>query len=276
MIAYEKLPLDNEVKAALEGLEIEYVFQPIFYKDCVRIYAYEALMRPKKMTVGQLIDEFARDEKLHILEVATFFGATQAYIERGYQEYLCINSFPSESFTENEAEAFDTYFGNQKGKRIIEILEYPKVSLREWVRKSEMVQNKHWKVSLDDFGMGENNMNAVYLYTPDIVKLDRSLICGIDNDARKQENVRTYLESFHERGMQVLAEGVETREECDFTVFGSGSVSGILSGYAGINTKRERAKARSFFKKINYLKKHNKTNNYEKYKGKIKRNKKTG
>lgn len=195
MIAYEKLPLDNEVKAALEGLEIEYVFQPIFYKDCVRIYAYEALMRPKKMTVGQLIDEFARDEKLHILEVATFFGATQAYIERGYQEYLCINSFPSESFTENEAEAFDTYFGNQKGKRIIEILEYPKVSLREWVRKSEMVQNKHWKVSLDDFGMGENNMNAVYLYTPDIVKLDRSLICGIDNDARKQENVRTYLES---------------------------------------------------------------------------------
>ena len=46
MIAYEKLPLDNEVKAALEGLEIEYVFQPIFYKDCVRIYAYEALMRP--------------------------------------------------------------------------------------------------------------------------------------------------------------------------------------------------------------------------------------
>ena len=193
MIAYEKLPLDNEVKAALERLEIEYVFQPIFYKDCVRIYAYEALMRPKKMTVGQLIDEFARDEKLHILEVATFFGATQAYIERGYQEYLCINSFPSESFTENEAEAFDTYFGNQKGKRIIEILEYPKVSLREWVRKSEMVQNKHWKVSLDDFGMGENNMNAVYLYTPD-----------------------TYLESFHERGMQVLAEGVETREECDF------------------------------------------------------------
>lgn len=69
MIAYEKLPLDNEVKAALEGLEIEYVFQPIFYKDCVRIYAYEALMRPKKMTVGQLIDEFAIDEKLHILKL---------------------------------------------------------------------------------------------------------------------------------------------------------------------------------------------------------------
>ena len=216
MIAYEKLPLDNEVKAALERLEIEYVFQPIFYKDCVRIYAYEALMRPKKMTVGQLIDEFARDEKLHILEVATFFGATQAYIERGYQEYLCINSFPSESFTENEAEAFDTYFGNQKGKRIIEILEYPKVSLREWVRKSEMVQNKHWKVSLDDFGMGENNMNAVYLYTPDIVKLDRSLLFDICKDEKRALFYQSVVETFQKMNYHIVAEGVETREECDF------------------------------------------------------------
>lgn len=32
MIAYEKLPLDNEVKAALEGLEIEYVFSRSFIK----------------------------------------------------------------------------------------------------------------------------------------------------------------------------------------------------------------------------------------------------
>ena len=93
---------------------------------------------------------------------------------------------------------------------------YSHRSVRRYRSAPDCIQNKHWKVSLDDFGMGENNMNAVYLYTPDIVKLDRSLICGIDNDARKQENVRTYLESFHERGMQVLAEGVETREECDF------------------------------------------------------------
>lgn len=83
MIAYEKLPLDNEVKAALEGLEMEYVFQPIFYKDCVRIYAYEALMRPKKMTVGQLIDEFARDEKLHILEYECCISVYTGYRKTG-------------------------------------------------------------------------------------------------------------------------------------------------------------------------------------------------
>ena len=79
MIAYEKLPLDNEVKAALEGLEIEYVFQPIFYKDCVRIYAYEALMRPKKMTVGQLIDEFARDKNCIYWKLPLFLCNTGVY-----------------------------------------------------------------------------------------------------------------------------------------------------------------------------------------------------
>lgn len=79
MIAYEKLPLDNEVKAALEGLEIEYVFQPIFYKDCVRIYAYEALMRPKKMTVGQLIDEFARMRNCIYWKLPLFWCNTGVY-----------------------------------------------------------------------------------------------------------------------------------------------------------------------------------------------------
>lgn len=116
-----------------------------------------------------------------------------------------------------------------------------------------MVQNKHWKVSLDDFGMGENNMNAVYLYTPDIVKLDRSLICGIDNDARKQENVRTYLESFHERGMQVLAEGVETREECDFYGLWEWICFRDIIWLCRHKYKK-RACESTFFLKINYLK----------------------
>ena len=96
-----------------------------------------------------------------------------------------------------------------------------------------MVQNKHWKVSLDDFGMGENNMNAVYLYTPDIVKLDRSLICGIDNDARKQENVRTIWKVSMKEECRCLRKVWRQEKSVIFYGLWDGSVSGILSGYAG-------------------------------------------
>ena len=134
MIAYEKLPLDNEVKAALEGLEIEYVFQPIFYKDCVRIYAYEALMRPKKMTVGQLIDEFARMRNCIYWKLPLFLVQHRRILS-GDIRNISVSILSRRKVLRRMRQKHLILILEQKGKRIIEILEYPKVSLREWVRK---------------------------------------------------------------------------------------------------------------------------------------------
>ena len=69
---------------------------------------------------------------------------------------------------------------------------------------------------IDDFGTGYNNMMAVDIFAPHIVKLDRSLITDIENDVDKQEYYFYYRDSFHKRGIKVLAEGVESREEYEF------------------------------------------------------------
>ena len=109
MIYFDHLPLDQEILKALGELSINYVFQPIFYSDKKTVYAYEALMRPTEMTVTELIDIYQKENKLHVLEVATFFGAMQEYQLRGYTENLSMNSFPSESFTDEEGKAFIEY-----------------------------------------------------------------------------------------------------------------------------------------------------------------------
>ena len=88
MIYFDDLPLSEDILAALSELKIEYVFQPIFYPDGKTIYAREALMRPHDKDVMELITEYQEQDKLHILEVATLFGATQAYFMRGYKEIL--------------------------------------------------------------------------------------------------------------------------------------------------------------------------------------------
>ena len=113
MIYYEDLPLSKDILDSLSELEIDYVFQPIFKPDGKTIYAREALMRPHGKNVMDLIQEYMDADKLHILEVATFFGACQAYILRGYDERVSINSFPNEVFTEDEARAFIDYFGEE-------------------------------------------------------------------------------------------------------------------------------------------------------------------
>ncbi len=219
MIYFEDLPLDEGILKALGELSINYVFQPIFLQDGKTVYAWEALMRPTEMTVTDLIEEYTKSEKLHVLEVATFFGAMQAFILRGYSQRVAINSFPCDCMTQEEADAFLEYFGEEiRGRMIIENLEYPYFSFKHWEMKSESVRYMDNLLAVDDFGSGINDFERVEIMSPHIVKLDRSLISGIDHMIEKQENVRDLLDRFHSKGILVVAEGVEEKEEFDCLV----------------------------------------------------------
>ena len=229
MVYFDHLPLDKEILKALGELSINYVFQPIFKADGKTIFAHEALMRPTEMTVMELIEEYAVKEKLHILEVATFFGAMQAYFMRGYPERVSINSFPSDCMLQEEADAFLEYFGEEiRGRMIIENLEYPYFSEEHWKEKSRSVHSMDNLLAVDDFGSGINDIDKVKYMSPDIVKFDRELISGIDHIPEKQENVKHYLDVFHSLGMLVVAEGVEEKEEFDYLV---GIGIDLIQGY---------------------------------------------
>jgi len=218
MIYFENLPLSKDILDALSELKIDYVFQPIFEPDGKTIYAREALMRPHGKNVMDLIHEYMDADKLHILEVATFFGACQAYILRGYDERVSINSFPNEVFTDEEMTAFVDYFGNDGDQVIIEMLEYPSFSLDKYVKKREIAKVGRSKISVDDYGTGINDMDRVKEIDPHIVKIDRSLICDIDKDVYKQANVKEIIDMLHNMKKIVVAEGIETKEEFDFLV----------------------------------------------------------
>jgi len=219
MIYYDDLPLNEEILKALGELSINYVFQPIFKADGKTIYAYEALMRPTEMTVTELIEDYTKRNKLHVLEVATFFGAMQAYFLRGYEQRVSINSFPSDCMQGEEAEAFLEYFGEEiRGRMIIENLEYPYFSPKHWEIKRESVKHMDNLLSVDDFGSGINDIERVDIMSPDIVKLDRELISGIDHITEKQENVKKLVQYFHSHKILVVAEGVEEKEEFDYLV----------------------------------------------------------
>ena len=217
MVDYSIFPLEEEIKDKLVKLEISYSFQPIFFPDGKEIYAHEALMRPKNISVINLIEEFRKKVDLHSLEVATIFGAVQFYARRGYNSYIAINSFPAESFTAEEQAVFDEFYADVLGdKGIIEILEYTALDIDKWKSKKNTINRSRFNIALDDFGTGNNNMMAVDIFAPHIVKLDRSLITDIENDVDKQEYYYYYRDSFDKRGIKVLAEGIESREEYEF------------------------------------------------------------
>ena len=218
MIYLEDLPLDEDILKALGELSINYVFQSIFYPDGKTIFAREALMRPLNMTVTDLIEKYAKEDKLHVLEVATFFGAMQEYQLRGYTDRVCFNSFPSEAFTPDESRVFTEYYGDQTGLGIIEILEYPRIEKELAKYKFDVIRSQDLWIAVDDFGVGLNDFDVVDMYDPHMVKIDRELLSDIDKHKDKQENVTGLLKKFHEKGIKVVAEGVETKEEFDWLV----------------------------------------------------------
>ena len=217
MINFDHLPLDKDILKALRELSINYVFQPIFLSDGKTVYAWEALMRPTDMTVTDLIADYAKKDKLHVLEVATFFGAMQAYFLRGYEQRVAINSFPSDCMKQEEADVFLDYFGEKiRGRMIIENLEYPYFSPEHWKEKSRSVKFMDNLLAADDFGTGINSLELIEQMSPHIVKLDREVISGIDHISEKQENVKNLVNLFHSKGITVVAEGIEEKEEFEY------------------------------------------------------------
>jgi EAL domain-containing protein (putative c-di-GMP-specific phosphodiesterase class I) len=70
-------------------------------------------------------------------------------------------------------------------------------------------------IAIDDLGTGESNLPRVSALRPHILKLDRSLVMGIESDYFKQETFKSLVALGHRIGCMILAEGVETQAEVD-------------------------------------------------------------
>jgi len=213
MSIFDNPYISENTKAIFREYDVDFVFQPI-YSKFETIIGHEALMRPKGKFILDFIEEMKNNNKLHELEILTFFGATHAYRKRGCDTMLSINSFPTEVFTPEELVEYTKCFEMPREKVIVEILEYSDEKNWTWHIKSRQIdKNRGVEIALDDFGTGFNDEAAVEFYNPQMIKIDRSLITDINKDEKKQVSLKTLIDDMHKKMITVLAEGVETKEE---------------------------------------------------------------
>jgi len=71
-------------------------------------------------------------------------------------------------------------------------------------------------ISIGDFGTGYSSMTTIYRVPADRIKIDRSVVRGVHDDAHNAAVCRSIISLAHGKGLMVVAEGVELREEHDW------------------------------------------------------------
>lgn len=72
------------------------------------------------------------------------------------------------------------------------------------------------RLTLDDFGMGDSNLDSLVRFSVDKIKIDRSFVKGVPAGAREVAITCAIIAMGHQLGMKVIAHGVETDIQLGF------------------------------------------------------------
>ena len=90
------------------------------------------------------------------------------------------------------------------------------------------------RLAIDDVGAGFSSLRHIVVTAPDIIKIDRSIVSGVDHDPVLRKLVGSLVEFAHGCDVSIVAEGVETAgEHAVLRALGVDSGQGWLFGRPG-------------------------------------------
>ena len=226
----------REFRQLLSNAQVFYCFQPIFSARSGRVVAYEALMRSDLPTLRSpaTIMKLAREQgALYEIERITFTKALETFDSLcragsvSEDAMLFVNSIASTCLTHVDGKYIDSRWHELCRRMVVEITEEEAIDYEALERKRN-APGFSGMFALDDYGSGYSNENTLLQLAPRFIKVDITIIRGIDTSPDKQQILRNVVAYAHPRSMKIVAEGVETAAELR-TVIELGA--DLLQGY---------------------------------------------
>ena len=209
--------------ALLETHALEYEFQPIADIGRASVLGYEALMRGPVGSALRSPDDLLRVAKsagrMADLEREACLGAISAFGRVGVPGKLFLNLSGSmiEHFArDNGRQMLDRaqQAGLSPGRLVLELTEHERVEDVEGLQAAmKTLAALGVTLALDDFGDGRSSLRLWVQLKPQIVKLDKYFVRGLQGDSRKIEVIRSVLRLAEVLATPLVAEGIEDAAE---------------------------------------------------------------
>jgi len=234
------------VSDLLDTNKLDYHFQPIINACDGKVYAYEALMRPrvKPYIYPPVVIEYAsRMGRLEDIERLTFLNVLKI-VETNKEAFegkkIFINSIPGIRVNDVDREEIFKMIDKFRGQIVIELTERTELDDTTLADMKTEYRKMGIETAVDDYGTGYSNIVNLLRYMPDYVKIDRMLLTGIEDNPQKRHFVREIVKFAREYDFKILAEGVETSAELETCIkLGADLIQGHYTAYPSENIVKE-------------------------------------
>ena len=215
-----------DLSAAQDALQI--VFQPIKELDTGGVVGYEALSRFPTSTPDWWFQEAHRLGRGIELELAAVVKALD--LRDPSWDYVSVNVSPvvvcSQPFLDFVLAL------PEPGRVVLELTEHSAVHDYDKLTAAvNRLRQEGVRVAVDDAGGGVSSFRHILMIAPEIIKLDRSLIAGLDEHPARQALAELLAQFAARMGADLIAEGIELEPERDACVkFGITLGQGFLLG----------------------------------------------
>ncbi len=225
----EHVRLENDLRRALERNEMEVYYQPQARLDNGHIVGMEALIRwnhPSRGLVSPiefipLAEETGLINPLGDWVLRSACEQVQSWIKAGVPEIkVAVNISVHQLMQKNFSGIVEkTLSESGLAPHLLE-LEITESTLMEHAQDTlealHRLRDLGIRMSIDDFGTGYSSLAYLKRFPVDIIKIDRSFVRDICEDADDAAIVTGIIALAHSLRLEVVAEGVETEAQLSF------------------------------------------------------------
>ncbi|MFW2588807.1 EAL domain-containing protein [Sagittula sp. SSi028] len=207
--------LINVLSDALQDARFDAMLQPVYCLSAHDIIGYEMLTRfpDAPASTEQVFSAAAENDLAVRLDAAILRNAAKIAKQLRGDTFLAVNMSVASVTALDLTEIFDA---TCRDRIVLEITEHQAVTnYRSFAPVLKRLRGLGFRIAIDDVGAGYSSFRHVLQLRPDFIKLDRSLVSGIDMNHEQATLVSGLQQYASAHGGQIIAEGIETLEEMD-------------------------------------------------------------